>query len=145
MTTGQTNGDSRRNMVGLSKSLLSLAAILLLALALLQPRVGLAVPLANDNSIAAASAATACCDMGSVEACTVPGNDAIDDACVHRCAEAYTGQQPRASLPAPAPATCTGAPYTGRAVFPFQALRPNISRPAVSSTSLIYFLQRLLI
>ena len=102
-------------------------------------------PLPGSATAPAAISAGSCCDNGSGERCT--GLDAAEaaDSCARRCAQSSSVLPSQVAL---SPSSCvpvdSAGVYTEKTAFPPHRPLLAATPPAISSTPLIYHLQRLL-
>jgi len=130
---------------GRSRLLLQFCAVLLLsAWSLVQICAGFASPLSSGVTVPAAMSAGGCCDNGSDAGCASLGAAEIADSCARHCAQSHDPASGFVGFPASGVFPCFTAARTAEVVFPAQLSRLSAKPPAISSTPLIYHLQRLL-
>jgi len=117
---------------------------LVAAMSLLQVGSGFAESLANSAAAPAATVAGDCCDTSGERNCDslVPSEAAAS--CARHCAQLPGAVPSKSGLLAPSFPACGSASQTGIINYSVRPPRLRAAPPAISSTPLIYHLQRLL-
>lgn len=120
------------------------AALLLAAMLFFQGGAGFASPLSSNGIAVAPVSEAGCCGIGSEQGCGDVSALEAADACARHCAQSGSFMPTQIALSASYVPVCAAGDYTEKAVFP--AHRPILTAAprAISSTPLIYHLQRLL-
>ena len=120
------------------------ATVLLAVMFLLQACAGYASPLPGNITTAASVAAESCCDTRWQPGCSGLNVVEAADSCVRHCAQPSHRAPSQTAVSASSLAVYGPDLYIGKVIFFAQRPPLNIAPRAISSTPLIYHLQRLL-